>query len=124
MNLPEPIPPDRIFYHWSPTKNRASIERLGLTPGRLTLQGTGWRPPFVAFSDDPVRAWDLSGSMFTEYPAWDLWAVNVEQQTSFEGYETIFDHDSNFERYAAEHRVYVRIYKRDVLYVATREVGP
>lgn len=119
-----PIPKsDRILYHWSPTKNRASINKYGLDVGRKTLQGD-WRPPYVCFSDDPYLAWVLSGRMWPDIKQWDLWMLNVENQTSFKGWEIITDTYINTNRsYIKEYRIYTRVYKRDLIYLGTRDNG-
>lgn len=116
-----PVPPlDLIFYHWSPTTNRASINKKGLTPGRLTLQGL-WRPPYVAFADDPKLGWFLSGRMYPEIPSWDLWMCYEDNQTSFDGYEIITDtYPDSGRHFRKEYRVYTRVFKRDLYYLATR----
>ena len=111
---------DRLLYHWSPTENRNSIKRHGLKPLRPSLDGS-WKPPYVCFADDPQLAWVLSGRMWPDIPSWDLWMCNVRCQTSFEHYEIITDTFIDTGRhYIKEYRVYTRIYKRDLFYVATR----
>jgi hypothetical protein len=122
-NLP-PIPPlDLILYHWSPTRNRASINHSGLEVNKKTLQGD-WRPPYVCFSDDPQLAWVLSGRIWPEIESWDLWMCHVPTQTSFEHYEIITDTFINTGRhYVKEYRVYTRVFKRDLVYIATRTQG-
>jgi hypothetical protein len=117
-----PIPRlDLVLYHWSPTANRRSIERLGLTPGRKTLQGD-WRPPYIAFSDEPRLAWFLSGRMWPEIKHWDLWMCYFEAQDSFDHYEIITDtYPDSGRTFVKEYRIYTRIYKRDLHYVGSRE---
>lgn len=121
-NLP-PVPErDLIFYHWSPTKNRNQIKKLGLRINGWGLQ-LRWTPPYVCFSDDPIMAWQLSGKMFPEIRSWDLWLCNVNVQTSFKHYEVVTDTTVDTGRqFIKEYRVYTRVYKRDVLYVATRTI--
>ena len=116
-----PVPPlDLVLYHWSPTTNRKNINKVGLKPGRLSLQGD-WRPPYVAFADEPRLAWFLSGRMWPSIPSWDLWMVYHEFQTSYQGYEIITDtYPSSGRTYVKEYRIYTRIFKRDISYVATR----
>lgn len=119
-NLPKVPNLDLVLYHWSPTTNRRSIERLGLTPGRKTLQGD-WRPPYIALSDEPRLAWFLSGRMYPEIPSWDLWMVYNEFQDSYEHMEIITDtYPTTGRTFVKEYRIYERIYKRDVNYIATR----
>lgn len=110
-----------VLYHWSPTTNRASIKHSGLVPGRLSLQGF-WRPPYVAFSDEPLLAWFLSGRMFPEIKSWDLWQCYAEAQTSFDHWEIITDtYPDTGRRFTKEYRVYTRVYKRDLKYIGSRE---
>lgn len=61
-------------------------------------------------------AWALSGATDrgAEHPRWDLWTVWSDR---LEGYEIMSFNDGT----AFEYRVYHRVYKRDVWYVATRE---
>lgn len=118
--LPDVPKPDLILYHWSPSKNRAQIERYGLRTHRKTLQGD-WRPPYICFSDDPWLAWVLSGRMWPDIPSWDLWACNLNTQDSFQGYELILDtFPDTGRRYTKEYRIYTRVFKRDLNYLATR----
>ena len=120
-NLLPPVPTlDLCLYHWSPTTNRNSINRYGLQINRRTLQGD-WRPPYVCFSDDPMLAWVLSGRMYPEIISWDLWMCHMPTQTSFEHYEIITDTFPDTGRhYIKEYRIYTRVYKRDLHYIATR----
>lgn len=123
--VPKPkLPPvpkrDLILYHWSPTLNRNNIERRGLEPGRASLQGD-WKPPYVCFSDDPWLAWILSGRMWPHLSLWDLWMCNFEHQTSFDHYEIITDtYPDTGRHFTKEYRIYTRVYKRDLIYLATR----
>jgi hypothetical protein len=119
-NLP-PVPElDLVIFHWSPSTNRANIYRVGLVTHKLSLQGD-WRPPYVAFSDDPYLAWILSGKMFPELTSWDLWMCHIPSQTSFDHYEIITDtYRDTGRQYVKEYRVYSRVYKRDLVYLATR----
>jgi hypothetical protein len=110
------------FFHWSPASVRPRIEHDGFLPGSWSL-GREWRPPYVCFSDNPQTAWNLSGDIHPEIRVWDLW-----QTWSYltRGYEIIFDHYLDKERgwteYAKEYRVYDRIWKRNIWFVATRDV--
>lgn len=67
-------------------------------------------------------AWYLSGNMWPGRSAgWDLWAVNLDEQTSFDHLELITDtYPDTGRRYVKEYRVYKRVYKRDVKYIGTR----
>ena len=116
-----PVPElDLILYHWSPTTNRGNINRTGLLTHRRTLQGH-WRPPYVCMCDDPKLGWYLSGRMWPEIPSWDLWMCYVPDQTSFDHYEIITDTFPDTGRhFIKEYRIYTRIYKRDLYYLATR----
>lgn len=118
-----PVPSkDLLLYHWSPTKNRKNINLRGLDINRKTLQGA-WKPPYVCFSDDPQLAWILSGKMWPEIKSWDLWMCNMSSQTSFDHYEIITDTFIDTGRhYVKEYRIYTRVFKRDLFYVATREI--
>ena len=116
-----PLPEsDLLFYHWSPTRNRNSINRYGLDIRRRSLQGD-WKPPYVCFSEDPQLGWLLSGDMWPEIDSWDLWMCTVHRQTSFNHYEIITDTFVDTGRhYIKEFRVYTRVYKRDLIHLATR----
>lgn len=103
------------LYHWSPTPRRGQINRYGLRPSSRSVDGQ-WKPPYVCFSDSPSLAWGLSGKFHPEVPSWDLWMV---WNTVPSGYEALpFDGDE-LDR-IKEYRVYERIFKRDLWYVATR----
>lgn len=119
-NLPAVPVRDLLLYHWSPTSNRNGIRKRGLDIGRRSLQGD-WKPPYVALADDPILAWILSGNMWPSIKSWDLWMVNMNTQTSFKHHELILDtfYDTG-RHYIKEYRIYTRIYKRDVKYLATR----
>lgn len=118
--LPKVPELDLIIYHWSPTSNRASINKIGLDINRKTLQGV-WRPPYVCFSDDPKLAWYLSGRLWPEINSWDLWMCHVSSQNSFDHYEVITDtYVDSGRHYIKEYRVYSRIYKRDLYYLGTK----
>lgn len=116
-----PIPKlDLCLYHWSPISNRAKINRFGLRPGVRSLQGD-WRPPYVCFSDDPWLAWVLSGKMWPTIKKWDLWMCHFPSQDSFDHYEIITDtYIHSGKPFVKEYRVYTRVYKRDLIYIATR----
>ncbi len=116
-----PVPElDLNLYHWSPTSNRSNINRVGLVTHRRTLQGD-WRPPYVCFSDDPYLAWILSGQIWFEIKTWDLWLCHMPSQTSFDNYEIITDtFPDSGGHYIKEYRIYSRVYKRDLTYLATR----
>lgn len=109
------------LYHWTPKINRARINREGLKPGCKSLQGD-WCPPYVCFSDDPSLAWVLSGNMWPQIKSWDLWMCHYPSQTSFNHHEVILDtYRDTGRKYVKEYRIYTRVYKRDLIYIATRE---
>lgn len=108
---------DLNLYHWSPTSRRGQIQRLGLVPGKPSLQGD-WRPPYVCFADDARLAWALSGAIHPEVPEWDLWQVYPQDA---DRWEAIFDtYISSGRHYIKEYRVYHRIFKRHVHYIGSR----
>lgn len=109
------IVPD-ILYHWSPTARRKGIERRGLVPGSLSV-GREWRPPFVCLAGNPVLAWSLSGWFHPEVESWDLWAAFLADGHHLEALPD--DRDDSVK----EWRCYDRIYKRGVIYVASRSGG-
>lgn len=117
-----PVPEvDLNLYHWSPSSNYNNINRMGLEIGKLSLQGD-WRPPYVCFSDDPYLAWILSGHMWPSTISWDLWMCNMRTQTSFRHHELILDTFIDTGRhFIKEYRVYCRVFKRDLVYLATRK---
>ena len=109
-----------LLFHWAPTSRRKGIERLGLVPGSWSRDRV-WKPPYVCFSGSPSLAWALSGAIGqTEaITSWDLWQVWSDR---LDGYEVlVFDDDPDEVK---EFRVYHRIYKRDIWYVATRVLAP
>lgn len=110
-----PIP----LYHWSPESRRASIQRLGLLPGRPSIDGE-WRPPYVCLSATPSLAWALSGAHHPEVDRWDLWMVWSDVPTAL---MKLRDVDTNGRSHVKEYRVRERIWKRDIWYVATRGAG-
>lgn len=108
-----------ILYHWSPTSRRKAILRRGFVPGSWSTDRL-WKPPYVCFSDSPSLAWALSGGTGRGalHESWDLWMVHSDR---LEGYEELpFDDEPDRIK---EYRVYHRIYKRDLWYVATRLSG-
>lgn len=118
--LPSKPPLELCLYHWSPAKNRNSINKYGLDINKKSLQGD-WKPPYVCFSDEPILAWILSGRMWPGSGEWDLWMCHVPSQTSFNHYEIILDTYINTGRhYIKEYRIYTRVYKRDLTYIGSR----
>jgi hypothetical protein len=106
-----------LLYHWSPTDRRGQINKYGFRPSMRSVDGL-WKPPYVCFSDSPSLAWGLSGAFHPEIHSWDLWMTDT---TCVSGYETImFDRDRTEPERVKEYRIYERIFKRDIWYVATR----
>lgn len=103
-----------LLYHWSPTTRRKQISKLGLVPGSRSLDGA-WKPPYVCFADSPSMGWALSGALRPDIDSWDLW---MTWSTTPKGFEIIPLDGSD--SVVKEVRVYQRIYKRDIWYVATR----
>jgi hypothetical protein len=60
------------LYHWSPSRNRASIRRNGLVAGRLSRDRI-WRSPWVCFCTCPRKAWSL---VIGSKGRFDLWVTN------------------------------------------------
>lgn len=104
------------WYHWSPTVNRRNINHRGLLPGRWSRDRL-WKPPYICLAHRPSLAWGLSGDMdrAKQFKSWDLWEVWLDDRV----YETVKSKDETIN----EIRVYERIYKRHVWYVATRHLG-
>lgn len=118
---------DLLLFHWSPTERRKQIIRYGLRPycrpavvvdpdDPYCKELKAWRAPYVAFATSPSLAWGLSGVMRPDIPSWDLWQTSTDRVS---GYERLGLHDGK-RSVGAEVRVYERIFKRDVWYVATR----
>lgn len=103
------------FYHWSHRTRRKSIEHRGLLPHQWSRDRL-WRPPHICLAPTPLVGWALSGGM--NYPVdntlWDLWEVDVSEQTGFE--ELYYDTGA-----LKEIRVYERIFKRNVHWIAERD---
>lgn len=77
------------LYHWSPRTRLASIKRLGLVPGRLTVthkeggaEDDGFRQSAVCFATDPTTAWNYSQAVFKVPGTYDLWQVWLEHTDS------------------------------------------
>jgi hypothetical protein len=113
--------PPRALFHWSPTERRDGITRRGLLPGqpRSThvgpLEDPDYRAPFVCLAEDPAWAWELSGIHRPDVESWDLWQVHLADGHKLRCVLGV--------RMVHEWRVYDRIHKRGVLYVATRTTG-
>lgn len=110
---PKPFP----LYHWSPSTRRKQIERRGMVPGSWSPD-RAWRPPCICYADSPQLAWRLSGALHPEHPSWDLWMTWSDVPSGFE--EIPFDGVPGAQGWVKEYRVYERIFKRDLWYVATR----
>lgn len=107
---------DVTLYHWAPRERRGQIIRRGLVPGCWSRDRL-WRPPYVCFADRPSLAWALSGGMRgTPAGTWDLWETWTDR---LDGYEIIPFDDGT----PKEYRVYHRVYKRNLWWVAERRVS-
>lgn len=110
---------DTPLYHWSPAERRRQINKTGLVPGSWSTDRF-WKPPVICLASNPQLAWALSGGTArgAQHAEWDLWQVWM---SDLNGYEEIVDYYKNSDQtYIKEYRVYHRIYKKDVWYVATR----
>lgn len=114
------------LYHWAPQDRRGQIIRYGLRPRmRPTVSsvdgtgGEGWRAPYVCLAESPMWAWALSGDLHPEVPAWDLWQVWLGDSHEIRRIRNFYPRD---DRRWYEVRVYDRVYKRGVLWVAERQV--
>lgn len=103
------------LFHWSPTSRRGQINRYGFRTGMWCTERL-WKPPFTCFADNPQLAWSLSGATQRGklHSSWDLWQI---WSCDLQGFEKIIDDRNGLPK---EYRVYHRIYKRDIWYVATR----
>lgn len=111
---------DTPLFHWSPHERFKQIKREGLMPGKWSTDRF-WRPPVICLGSNPQLAWALSGGTLRglQHAVWDLWMVWM---SDLDGYEEIWDYYPDSDRtYIKEYRVYQRIYKRDLWYVASRE---
>jgi hypothetical protein len=106
------------WYHWAPTERRERIKKVGLVPGQWSRDRL-WKPPYICLSARPSLAWSLSGGMNykNDHKNWDLWEVWTHEQSGYE--ELYFDDDTTDVK---EIRVYERIFKRNVWYVASRTI--
>jgi hypothetical protein len=84
-------------------------------PGKKSVD-VEWRPPYVCLATDPDIGWDLSGRFRPEIESWDLWLVRLDIGHRVEVmYGDRWDGDV-----VKEVWVYDRVYKRGVIYMATR----
>lgn len=106
------------LFHWSPSKNRNGITKLGLVPGRKPTTHAdvqGWRAPYTCFATDPAWAWALSGNMgYAPDGEWDLWQTWWNELTEPEILPA-FDGDG-----IHEVRTSHRVFKRSVKYLGSR----
>ena len=125
--IPFQIEPDDLcLYHWSPVERRKGIKREGFVPGKRS-PFFDWRPPYTCFSPDPVMAWQLSGRNWANTTQWDLWMVFAyslhdcpdPQAGHVEAITDTYVDTGN--TYIKEYRVYYRVPKRFVHYIATRD---
>ncbi len=104
----------KALYHWSPRERRESILRLGLVPGKLSKDGS-FRPNYICFAASPSLAWRLSGHMSDITDQWDLWMIWSNVPSRYRTHSAC-----NKPRCCVEYRVFERVYKRNVWYVACR----
>lgn len=116
-----------ILYHWSPSVNRPGIQRLGLVPGRAPVTYTdsdpGFRADHTCFAEDPLWAWALSGDVIGKPgQSWDLWCANVDLK--LHRFKRMRHHPDEVAHPCRWHewRIYDRVYKRNVVYVASRTI--
>lgn len=69
-----PHNPPSVLYHWSPSRNRLSIEREGLRPGSPSNTFPEWAPPHICYGETPVSALGLT---LLDDPL-DLWMVRTD----------------------------------------------
>lgn len=103
-----------MLYHWSPSKNRSSIKKYGLVPGRRSVDGC-WRPPYICFSRFPTAAWALS-AVHNKPQSWDLWCCWSDRVGS---YKTLGQGKTHW--WLTEYRISRRIPKGKLWFVGTRE---
>lgn len=102
-----------LLFHWSPMDRRKQILRYGLRPYCRSTTNVQWKAPYVSFATSPSLAWGLSGDLRPDIDSWDLWQTWADRVSSYE--ELSFNETTE-----AEVRIYERIFKRDIWYVATR----
>lgn len=112
---PPPLVPAFPIFHWSPTTRRKQIERYGFRVGMWSVD-RAWKPPCTCWANDPHLAWVLSGRIHPEVPSWDLWQTWSDVPS---GMEARIDFNGE-DHYVKEYRIYERVFKRDIWYVATR----
>ena len=106
------------LYHWSPRKNRKQILRYGIRVGMWSPDRV-WKPPCSCWADNPKLAWELSGYFRPEILQWDLWMTWSDVP---KGVELQIDYSPNKPgHYVKEYRIYERIYKKDLVYIGSRD---
>jgi len=114
-----------IVYHWSPSKNRNSILKNGLTvlngnaieyENPVTGKNETWIPPYICTSPDAWKAYVYVTPMFRgdDLPELDLYQVTLTEKD-----DCIFRNDRTIE--IIEVRVLNSIPADRVKYLATRE---
>ena len=93
-----------MIYHWSPRKNRASILKRGLCPGRRCVL-SDWRAPYICFARFPTVAWALSAPHYGKRREWDLWCC----WSDVAPYKTV---NGNGDWWTVEYRIIRRIPKK------------
>lgn len=72
----DPVVPS-VLYHWSPVRNRISIQREGLRPGSPSNVFPEWSSPHVCYGETPSAALGLT---LIDQPL-DLWMVHADRHT-------------------------------------------
>lgn len=110
------LEPNRALYHWAPARRFNQIKRYGLRPWMRNVTETT-RAPYVCFADDPQWAWRLSGGQprFDKGTEWDLWMTWLDRLEAATILPSV-DRPSGI----YEVRNEARVYKRDLVYVASR----
>lgn len=115
------LEPHRALYHWAPSSRFKQIKRYGMRPHMQPVTTSeGFRASYTCWADDPAWAWRLSGGQprFDKGGEWELFMTWLDRINPEDA--TILSCDWRPSG-IYEVRVSARIYKRDVLYVASRE---
>ena len=65
-----------VLYHWSPKRNRESIQRFGLQLAHLNRTGGVFSAPWICLSTTPSSGWALILEPGEE-GEWDLWQTSL-----------------------------------------------
>lgn len=107
--------PETPLFHWSPSRNRSRILKVGLVPNRPCLTSTEFRAPYICFAESPSWAWALSGAFHPDIAEWDLWQTSIDRLVKPRRTPT-YDNQHRWH----EVRTRERVYKRDLWYVGSR----